>query len=1318
MMSGQKRFDLKGTLATALIVAVFFNMAAVLGGNAPGEAEKFKADTRGFGSVAVTLRQVGEKKDASWTTFVAQDAEHARIIASKRMADLLGFGDIKPASVSGLPGGTVLELANTGWWLLGIEGANFHELFFPDKNVLAQLSKDCNAASWQPVPEKAYPRWLDCFDNAGPGIWWGGGGSPVDIDSEFPWMKERGLTYNFHPPSERRYVAPGVLDTTLTDWFGVMAKRFDIPFRTNLWESKPTWLWNREPLPYVRRALGYQAATIYFAGQSLYSIPYGAEPVSISDPYSQDFRRRFMSSMKSDPNFMGSMAVAEIPDVGVRELAAVAEMPETLAYWRSYLVHVVGLDLPKLGLMHHGRRDFYRSWDEVRVPLPRDFLGFDAQSVDLAGVWEGQADRGMKGAEARWFAPETMPKEGWVPVNSNDPMLLLNIGGQHCKEKRADYWLKRSVAFMENQLPNLKYLHVARPALRSKYCDAYVNGKVLKQVTKDQYEDLSVCFELGDVLHSGENQFVLHFEGYAPAGFITLSSMPLRTYPHMTPPENRRWFDAFNFSSWLRLRGVEQTLQAMRSAEPNRPLKMMALIQHLDQSTELCERYGAYQHDTGGASAYWCPMTGARLSSSHGLPWSCEQSGAPRDAAIIQKQITFNIMYGNDALDMVFATNPYKNNPEVAPWFDRNLELIRCIGKMHLPTPPIGVLRSTRASRLGFGEPWNWDVGRGALQETGRNFAYVEVPDILNGIIDQYPVVMDAGTVLLTDEDIEGIRRYVERGGIFVAQHHTGRHAPEQADAWALAHSFGLSVTPKWMSDENFNRWSHAKITFAKGQDLLPSLRGRTIAGSGVAIDYLGKEHSGAVSYTPNNQKDKGIRPIATWEEDGSMAIAEVRLGRGRLILLGTPFITRMMDNNGVWMNREERIALLDEFLAALGVPRDSWTGAKEIWAEIWRSKNGVFDLYKMARMTKAGEEKLAAEISLRREAPVSELVEVSALGHPKVKVAWKDGRMTLPAAEYGLMQSRVFIAPRPGIARSGIDWFRTQSQIWRALPPIPAVAKPVPIPVPDDIIPAADEWRLAPAGIDASWTQTEFADSNWKMVKLGTFATLGIPEDAAAQFRKTIDIPKAWQGRRINLCFSAEWSYGVVPQGHLFIDGQPAGVKQPLAAMGDTSFTLDVTEQAKDGKLVLALEVDGAKGDKTKLRSRPSGVTGIFFLEAVPPAVANTSLSGPWFAAGDVNVLAPVAAGEKATYTYLETRFTLPKDWPARRVFLESPVKLQYLIINDQVINAPMNSLDVSGLLRRDGENVLRWIPNQNAPEITKEHKGPVPELNLVWKE
>jgi hypothetical protein len=95
------------------------------------------------------------------------------------------------------------------------------------------------------------------------------------------------------------------------------------------------------------------------------------------------------------------------------------------------------------------------------------------------------------------------------------------------------------------------------------------------------------------------------------------------------------------------------------------------------------------------------------------------------------------------------------------------------------------------------------------------------------------------------------------------------------------------------------------------------------------------------------------------------------------------------------------------------------------------------------------------------------------------------------------------------------------------------------------------------------------------------------------------------------------------------------------------------------------------------------------------------------------------VKKGEKATYTYLETKFTLPKTWPGKRVFLERADRepIRHIVLNDQVISVPLHRLDISGLVKRDGENVLRWVPGTHlSPEITRKQTRTIPDLNLAW--
>ena len=1271
--------------------------------------ETWHASTRGFGEVKVVCRSLDPYQQAVQTSFEAEDGAHAAIIGSKRLADLLGCGDLRIETGTGLPG-TVLSLDGAGRWLLGIAGATFHELWVSEPAKLAGYCTNERRA-WASVPPRAYPRWLDCFDNAAPGVWVGGGGDQYVLPSDFEWLRQRRLTVCTLSPTESRLVGPGVLDTSIYDWHRTMAARYDLPYRVLFFPDSHEWLWNREPLPYVRPEPG-RTVTAPWLQYARNTCATAVEPVPALDPYVGDLRRRLGEHLRDDPNWVGMHGCTEIPEAGVDLLAAVAQTPGVKELWHAYLAGDVGLDLASVGALHRGDRARYRSWDEVPVPRPGDFVGWDpATCLDLRGTWQMHEDTGRAGVDAGWFDPAKAPAD-WVEGDCNDPLILIYTPQRSSDPTRQpDFWMRRAFTVPAGRRADLRWLHIARDVYHGNHTPLFavwLNGRRLA-TTSQERGDFDQCFDAGDALREGANELVLNTHGSPVPGYLFLGATPLRRYPQMTPPENRLWFDAVNFDAWLRVGKVESQLRASRAGDPDRPLKLMAMLNLLDLTTPLCRRYGAYQHDTGGASGYWCPMSGGRLARSHGLPFSCEQGGPPASPEALRNALTFYLMYGCDAVDMVFGVGHYRDKPAVAAWLDDHLDLLHCLGKTHLPTPRIGVLRSTRATRLGFEEPWNWDLARGALQAVGRNFAYLEVPDILDGTIDRYDVVIDDGTVLLTAAEVEGLVRYVRRGGKFVAQHHTGRHSPERADSWALARAVGLTVTPKLIASENYHRWPLGKMRCAADQDLLPSLRGQAVEGSGVAIDYLGREHTGAVGLSGRSAQ---VRPVATWE-DGSMAVADVRCGRGRLVFLGTPFYARMRDVSGVWVNDAQRGALLDEFLTALGVPRDSWTGAGELWAEIWRSKNGVYDLYPVARMSTKAEGPLHASVKLRRGAAPSHVVELSAKGHPRQTVSWADGAFTLPPSNYGPMEARLYAAPRGDLWRAASDWFRVQAELWRALPPLPPERQPAPVAVPPDLLPLADGWRLKVAG------QPE------RTVRLGAFDTLGLPSDTNAVFEQTVAVPAAWRGQRVDLVFDAEhWFWGILPQGRLLINDREAPLRQPLTPQALPGFAVDVTKEAAAGPLALRLQVDASA--KSMLRragdglSKPHGVTGLVYLQATPPPRKVEPLPASWQVTSAFNRVRPAPVGQKVKGLYLETRFTLPAAWPAPRLSLETDQALGFLMLNGAALQGPawLQRLDISGLVRRDGENVLRWLPGaRDVPRWDRPWEGVVPELRLAWR-
>lgn len=129
-------------------------------------------------------------------------------------------------------------------------------------------------------------------------------------------------------------------------------------------------------------------------------------------------------------------------------------------------------------------------------------------------------------------------------------------------------------------------------------------------------------------------------------------------------------------------------------------------------------------------------------------------------------------------------------------------------------------------------------------------------------------------------------------------------------------------------------------------------------------------------------------------------------------------------------------------------------------------------------------------------------------------------------------------------------------------------------------------------------------------------------------------------RGRRASLVFASQyWFYGIEPQGRLWVNGKPAPVEQPFGDRTNGCFMFDLTPGEK---VVLELEVNGALRHKEQLRSRPSGVTGLFFLQSDPVPLKTVPVTG-WRAAREVNVLSPFDGKHPGGFLYLETVFQTP---------------------------------------------------------------------------
>jgi hypothetical protein len=1273
------------------ILGLFF-LAAILCNAQPA------TDLRVFGKVAV-------EASGNHTVLHAENADKAAKIGGKFVADLAGFGGLVAMS-----DGMTFQLHDGSGFFVGRDGAKVHIVFGQTPAELrANVLKahGCNQQGyplWKALFGDAYPMWLDRFDNRAMSCGaLGWGNRPHEYRAGMAWLNRHHLGVIAQNNNYNLQVAPGVWDDSVGDFYAKVAQQNHTLYqRYTSWASptRPAWFWNKVPLPHVQAVDG--AVETQWPNRQNLSAHARFEPVAATDDLQQIHQQELSRRCAANPAFASHFGTPELGGNFPLALPAYAASAEAVEAWQTYVREVRKFSLADVGMMLRGRADAYASWEEVEAPTMRNlFQRMDSPALDLRGDWHYLA------TDDASDQPPAADDSRWTTIHCNDPLQLLYW------HYRGHVWMRRS--FSVKHPDNFSHLHIARcnwHGNKSKPVSAYLNGAMLDNQTKIHplTGDLDQCLALDDAVKAGTNELVLDTKGDVLPFYILLNNMGRWQYPSDDPIRNRLYYAMVDFATRYRLRGVERDLMALRAGDPEgRPLLAMAPWSLVDQSFDLFRKYGAFAHDTGQGGACWAPWM-ARYYVTRGMPVSSEPGGAPHDAAGMQRLITLYALLGNDGVNLLFEPSSYQQKG-IGEWIDSHGELIRCIGKMEPPHGDVGVLRSVRnASRLHSSYPWTYDPSRGLIQAAGRTCNLLTLGDFVHDRAgDFYSTVMDAGTDIMTADDVAGIERFVRAGGTFIAMHHTGMHSEEVRDAWPLAKLAGLRVV---------TRGRGGKIRFSDSQSLWPELRGKTLPGWGQVFDWQSEDQTGESLHL--QKTSDAVEVIAEWvdrkPEEGNIALAVTKLGKGRIMFLGSSFWRKSRDAGGSFAEKEGEYGYVGTLLDNLGVPRSSAgfsdPGMKQVFAEKWRSKNGLFDLYLVARVNTKAKTQTINPIFMGVEKPTS-LVEISAAGHPAVDFSYSDGRLTLSDIELGPMQLRIFAAPRKDRAASPAFWLKSLEKRWYALPP---VEKTIPRDKPDgSILPLADGWAMV--ADNRAWPgETPPADVDWtasRPVQLGAYNTMGLPDETVAHFRKIVTVPESWKGSRVTLTLAAQyWFWGVVPSGRLWLNGKRihSFKSQPNGSM--------VWKVPDADTIELLLEVDG-RLDKTARRCRPSGVTGLFYLSSTPRPAHVVEVTD-WLQATDVNHLSPVNPKTTPKILYYETRFATPAtiDNPA---FIESPKQLGWLMFNGIVISTPghCRRLNVSKLLRPAGEpNLIRWWPQRckETPSWRTRLNNELPPMTLVW--
>ncbi len=1239
----------------ALLLActlVGFSAEPLLRGYREAPAKELSAgpfEMRGFGLV--------EAKGGRWASgvslvrFTCEDAAKARIVASKYLADLTAYAASRPAADPRISG-AVLEIADSGLWAVGVKEREVFVLSGPTRDSLTPFVTALNAKSWAGPELGAHPRYLDGFDNLALGMWWM---PPTKSPEVRDFAREHIPVVNVHPHSSglTASFAPNAYDLSTAENIVAGAREIGAPYRFMIWGGVPPW-WGRsvgdladhvETAPEAALpARDLPSADGYYATQIASDAAKAIELHGL---------RTVMNHFKDDPNLIGWMEPHG--EFFLSEPRRVPPQAETR--FPLYLRTVKNYSLEQANRLFGIDA---KSWETFPYPEHAYFFGRRGEVIDLdARPWRWLPGVNAEAGDQRGFTRPGFDDSTWA----SDLRTSRRVHNQFRAEgDTAPLWFRFNEEVPADFLKGDRtiYLHVQPfTEKEGRPVELWVNGRRAGgSATNNPRHHLNkhTQFDVTGLLRPGANHFALYSHGGRIIYRTFLSKEHGEEFPFASRELNQFWVDWNDYLIWEKLEMLRIYLQFMREIDPVRPIKVMTPHMFQAAAMDLFEQYGAYPQLTG-QGAFFRPMHYKGYSRLRGIPGSSEGGQPSANANRIQHKFATLFWEGQDAHDYVFdVERDFWSRKDVVQWWKDNASLLKTFGKVDFVAPSVGVLRDVeQGERFMNHDIWRWDPSRGPLPRAGLSPVLVDGPDMDKGLADAVPVIIDCSTSVVSEERVAAIKRYVRGGGVFVAQFNTGRHSPVEQNSWPLAEAFGLRIEDYRIDGSDFSRSPTAKMTFAQEQTLLPSLRGRTVEGSGVAIDFQGQASSGAIRIEGAPAQ---LNSIAKWT-DGGTAIAEIAYGKGRLIWLGSPLHLRVKDEGGSFVNEEGRQALFEEMLVSLGVSLEARSDNPQIWVDKRESKNGLYDVFLASAFGVDRnldlETRFTANLTLRGTTGTAVADFAGGFDQTVPAERGAEGEFILRDQSFGPFQIRQFAVMRKDAGlRAPFVWLERQSKTWRALRLEPSgLGDTYPLmrqeaqALGQDGRDLSDGWLVRrstnPRPIADGWEKPGFTATGWEKARLGTWLARGWTDTRSAQYLRRVEVPAEWlqSNKRVLLGFKAGFHQMGVRggSGKVWINGRLADV--PLA----NPMIVDVSEAAAQGPLDLALEVTG--------EPREGGPGGLLYLWAVPRPVEVLDLAGSW-----TNALSwheqkgrSELPGQVKGMFGLRRTFELPKHWEGRTV-------------------------------------------------------------------
>ncbi len=1214
----------------------------------------------------VNLRGYGKVKyffqpEQSKSIFICQSNKKADILMGKLLADMFWNANNK----------TIQKL-------IKIRGKNFIIHIYPpygafliarDKNkVIVIGAKDEQSLkirinqnffildkNLKFIPSKPYPEYLDFYDLKAFKSYTHVMSSPLDfgLKSHWPFVKKYGLgglasqflSFSFTSP------ASGVINWVPIDYGVKQADKnkglFVIGFSAG--GDIPFWVYNQFPFDTMK--LSPTALEGWGgAGASGASFQSWGMPLKERWATALGFGYDVMERYKNNPFVGGWHIYAGSPGGEMAFHGLATEFydfsPSGEAWFRQYLRNVKKYSLKYLGKRWYGKSNYFKTWQQVTIPDPNSFFGnLTSKSFLINKHWQW-----LKAKDINQKIPASNNK--WIPVSMppSQQQDFLPSGSAYYKVK-----FNPSLFLSDNKGKNI-FLIIDRYAWSLRGTTIWLNGQNLGIYNPKKIPG-PIGLEVTGLLNKGENTLIIKTTGAGKIyGPVFLTTHEPKYYPYLGEHADARYVDLKQWQAYSIYKNTEIVFTMARMIDPNRPIILSdGSLSLANYYVKLASHFGTGLQFTGQGGFYFPWDTG--LGYVNKFYGTSEFGGTITSFPMFQRALGWILFNGESNFDLFWDLENYMEFQKKYGWFTKDKRLIQVFGKSIQAKPKIIIFRSALTQLLGLSSPWVWDIGRGELQSAHYDFAYATEPDIKNGLIDNYPVLFDSGSQIMRKSTINDIKKYVEQGGTFIALQDTGRNTPTQANTWPISRLTGFKVLKTNMS---------GNIIFDKHIPIFKNWQGKEFYGQGSSLDYLNRQFAHGVGLSL--QGTTGTIPIARWE-NGTVAIGMRKIGKGKVIILGSTFWRNGKDVSGQWKSQSKiEREFFKELFRSLGIKRNAKSDSSDIWTRKFITKNGL--QYWLITFNSSDRD-ISTNVYLRVIHKPREVFNITENNIPIKFHYIKNGWIEIKGVPFSPFQTIIFGVKRADIGNAIPFWFWVKTRYWSKKKINKNIIFPISLTKSNTQDIPFYKWKFFPDKNNTisqtnKWELSNYNDSKWQTITTGIWnLTKNLKNyKGVGLYRAEFTIPKSWKDHNILLGLYSFNDPIVYNQGNFYINGTL--ITKYTARGWNQTLVYNITGMLKPGENVLSVKV--------KSETLFGGIGGVIWI--MPEVYLNPyiNLKGTWeIVKSNYLTKQSVSIPGTATGKYLVKDIKIPKNWIDGNIYLHIQTSEQWLgsvVINGMPVN------------------------------------------------